>query len=140
MKYILAKFIKIVKSKQYEIYLCLCVTAIALISYNLGQINALKKTPITVSDSQVLSEADYLNINNNPNQNTFKTTNLNQNSNVKINNFKMNTKVVASKNSNKYHYSWCSGAKRIKPENQIWFNSAQEAESRGYTLAGNCQP
>lgn len=47
-------------------------------------------------------------------------------------------KSLLGKKSNKYHYSWCSSWKKIKPENQVWFNSDKEAEAAGYTLAGNC--
>lgn len=46
--------------------------------------------------------------------------------------------VVGSKNSTKYHYPWCSGAKRISPENLITFASIAEARSKGYTPASNC--
>jgi hypothetical protein len=48
--------------------------------------------------------------------------------------------VVASVNSDKYHYEWCSGAARISEKNKITFSSAQEAEAAGFTLAGNCKP
>lgn len=47
--------------------------------------------------------------------------------------------VVASKNGTKYHFPYCPGAKQIKAENKISFNSAAEAEASGYTLAGNCK-
>jgi len=46
--------------------------------------------------------------------------------------------VVASINSDKYHYLWCSGAKRIKDENKIYFSDATEAISAGFILTGNC--
>ncbi len=46
---------------------------------------------------------------------------------------------VASKNSDKYHLPWCSGAKRITEENKIWFATKDEAKSAGYTPAGNCK-
>jgi len=46
---------------------------------------------------------------------------------------------VASKNSTKYHLPWCSGAQRISEENKIWFASKEEAETAGYTPAGNCE-
>ena len=46
---------------------------------------------------------------------------------------------VASKNSNKYHLPWCSGATRITEENKIWFSSKAEAEAAGYPPAGNCK-
>lgn len=47
--------------------------------------------------------------------------------------------VVASKNSDKYHFPWCSGAKRIKEENKITFSSTEEARKAGYLPAGNCK-
>ena len=47
--------------------------------------------------------------------------------------------VVASANSDKYHYSWCLSASRIKEENKIFFESASLAEAAGLTLAGNCK-
>jgi pyridoxal biosynthesis lyase PdxS len=46
--------------------------------------------------------------------------------------------VVASVNSDKFHYPWCPGAKQIKEANRIVFESAAEAISAGFTLAGNC--
>lgn len=46
--------------------------------------------------------------------------------------------VVASVNSEKFHYPWCPGAKQIKEKNKIVFESAAEAISAGFTLAGNC--
>ena len=45
---------------------------------------------------------------------------------------------VASKNSDKYHLPSCSGAKRIKEENKVWFSSQAEAEASGYIPAANC--
>lgn len=122
----LAKIIDLVKKFQYHIFLSVCIILIVIISYNLGQINSLKKTPISVKESAGL-KADLLD-----------AVNSKQTQDTKPKPQKLDTRVVASKNSDKYHYSWCSGAKRIKPENQIWFNSAQEAESKGYLLAGNC--
>jgi len=46
---------------------------------------------------------------------------------------------VGSKNSDKYHFPWCSGALRIKEENKVWFSSREEAEMAGYTPAANCK-
>ena len=47
--------------------------------------------------------------------------------------------LVASKNGSKYHFPWCSGAQRMKEENKIWFDSAEEARKAGYTPAANCK-
>jgi hypothetical protein len=46
---------------------------------------------------------------------------------------------VASKSGTKYHLPWCSGAKRIKEENKVWFKTQAEAEDAGYTPAANCK-
>lgn len=46
---------------------------------------------------------------------------------------------VGSKNGDKYHLPWCSGALRIKEENKVWFASKEEAERAGYTPASNCK-
>jgi hypothetical protein len=33
----------------------------------------------------------------------------------------------------------CSGANRIKPENEIWFSTKEEAEKSGFTLSTTCK-
>ncbi|MCR4274801.1 MAG: hypothetical protein NUW02_02000 [Candidatus Campbellbacteria bacterium] len=47
--------------------------------------------------------------------------------------------VVVSKNGTKYHFPWCAGAGQIKEENKVWYASEKDAQSAGYTKAGNCQ-
>lgn len=47
-------------------------------------------------------------------------------------------KFVASRRGTSYHLPSCPGAKQIKPENQIWFVTKEEAERSGYRPAGNC--
>jgi hypothetical protein len=47
-------------------------------------------------------------------------------------------KYLASKNGEKYYLPTCSGAKRIKEENKIWFASVEEATIAGYEPAANC--
>jgi micrococcal nuclease len=49
-------------------------------------------------------------------------------------------KYVGSIKSDKYHYPWCSAAKKILPENLIWFDSAADAQSQGYSPCGICDP
>lgn len=46
---------------------------------------------------------------------------------------------VASKSGSKYFPVNCGSAKTIKEENKVFFGSASEAESAGYTLAKNCK-
>ena len=52
---------------------------------------------------------------------------------------RLDEQVVASVNSDKYHFEHCPGAGRIKEENKLFFNSPQDAEEAGFVLAGNCQ-
>lgn len=46
---------------------------------------------------------------------------------------------VGSKNGSKYHFPWCSGAKRIKEVNEVIFETKEDAEKAGYTPAANCK-
>ena len=46
--------------------------------------------------------------------------------------------VLSSRNGSVYYYAWCSGAKRIKEENKIWFATREAAEKAGLKQAGNC--
>lgn len=46
---------------------------------------------------------------------------------------------VGSRSGTMYHLPWCSGAKRIREENKIWFESREEAANKGYRPASNCK-
>lgn len=46
---------------------------------------------------------------------------------------------IGSSISDKYHpFPGCSAAKKIKPENEVWFNSVEEARAANYKPCGNC--
>ncbi len=49
-------------------------------------------------------------------------------------------KYVGSIDSDKYHYPSCRFAEKILPENEIWFDSAKDAEAQGYKPCGVCDP
>lgn len=49
-------------------------------------------------------------------------------------------KFVGSVKSDKYHYPDCQWAKKIKPENEIWFISSEDARSQHYMPCGVCHP
>ena len=51
---------------------------------------------------------------------------------------RMISAVVGSIYSDKYHVPWCQDAKRIKPENRIWFSSPGDAYAKGYRACLNC--
>jgi hypothetical protein len=47
---------------------------------------------------------------------------------------------VGSIDSDKYHNPGCRFAKEILPENEIWFDSAEDAQNSGYLPCGGCHP
>jgi competence protein ComEC len=47
---------------------------------------------------------------------------------------------VGSIKSDKYHKPSCRHAKSIKPENEIWFDSVEEAKSKGCVPCAVCRP
>lgn len=47
---------------------------------------------------------------------------------------------VGSVKSNKYHYPSCQWAKKISPQNEIWFTSSADARAHGYVPCGVCHP
>ena len=49
-------------------------------------------------------------------------------------------KYVGHKNSKKFHYPECKWAKKMKPENQVWFNNREEAVNKGYIPCKVCRP
>jgi len=48
-------------------------------------------------------------------------------------------KIVASKNGKRYYYPNCGGINRIKLENRIYFETKEQAEAKGLTLASGCK-
>ncbi len=116
-----------VRRNGHDLFVLSCVVLIAVISYNLGRMGALKKSPL-----RVLQGADIFTAGNA--QDPLQALTTGQGTTVP-----RDVRVVASKNSKFYHYTWCSGAKLIKETNKIWFADETVAQKAGYTLAGNCR-
>ncbi|OGN14802.1 MAG: hypothetical protein A3J47_00280 [Candidatus Yanofskybacteria bacterium RIFCSPHIGHO2_02_FULL_43_22] len=123
---ILSKILNQVKFYQKDIFLGFCIVLISVISFNIGRINALQKTPIKITDESNVYQATIAN-------STLKNK-------TPIPAQPKDPRVVASKSSTtkKYHFTWCPGAKQIKEINKIWFETDIAAQKAGYTLAGNC--
>jgi hypothetical protein len=47
--------------------------------------------------------------------------------------------IGASKSGTKYYYQNCTGLKRVKEVNLVFFTSESQAEGAGYALAKNCK-
>lgn len=104
------------------LFIAILVVLVALSAFGLGRQSVSTTVAEKAPQSQILE-----------NKQTVKT---NQ---VKAHALSSSTiRYVASKNSDKYHLPWCSGAKRITEENKIYFASQTEAKESGYTPAANC--
>lgn len=118
-----------------NLFILACIILISIISYNLGQINSLKKTPIQLIDANIFNQTTVKPISGSvPKSATRVGESVKQ-----VVPTPRDPRVVTSKNSDKYHYSWCASGKKIKEENKVWFENETAAQAAGYTLAGNCQ-
>jgi hypothetical protein len=106
-----------------KLFLSLVILLVAVLGFGVGRLTAVGKgEPVRIEYDQSLTQASQ----------TTNTASTIQSL--------PNGAVVASKSGSKYHFLHCAGAKQIKEENKISFNSAKDAEGAGYTLAANCQP
>ncbi|TAL49071.1 hypothetical protein EPN83_02235 [Patescibacteria group bacterium] len=109
------------------------LVAVATAAFGLGRLSfySEKQVPVTLRlDSQTLEEVS----NSAPSEAQAEIE-----AEVKGAAVETSGSVVASKNSDKYHFPWCSGAKRISAENRIVFSSAEEARKAGFSPAANCK-
>ena len=95
-----------------DLFVVLIIIFATSASFGLGRISSIEenKTPLQIASANLVPENDEIKGN-----------------------------YVASKNGTKYHLPWCSGAQTINDANKIWFDTKDEAESRGYTPAKNCK-
>lgn len=122
-----SEILAIIKKNLFLIFL---IVLISLLSFQLGRISKTTSEPIKIEQARVQEIFSK----NNPNIRIDPNNPNTENRGAE----EIDFRVVASKNGTKYHFLWCSGAKRIKEANKIYFNSEEEAISAGYTLAGNC--
>jgi len=103
---------------------------IVLLAFGIGRLSTLRRDASSI-------KIEY------PDTNALQGTSLGETSpqvrGTSTINTKNSTVVVASKSGTKYHFPWCSGAKRIIPSNKITFSSPKEARAAGYAPAANCK-
>ncbi len=128
----IAKITTLVKQYQHGFFIGLCLLITAGIGYNIGRIWAIHYP--TTADAQTASVSGI--------SNGSKPVQKGPRISVKptIAPTPADPRVVASKASGSkiYHHPWCSGAKRIKETNKLWFDNEEAAIQSGYTLAANC--
>ena len=104
-----------------DLIIVMVVILVGFASFGLGRLSVLdtQKIPVTITTNK-----------------TSQTASVRI---LKDNQQNIGGEIVASKNGKKYHFPWCSGAKRISKQNLITFGSIKEAQDAGYTPAGNCK-
>ncbi len=138
----LSEIFQIIKKNLFLIFL---IILISFLSFQLGRISNSSSQPIRIEragiqeifqpDANIRIDAIDTNKDRGVERIDFRAKSIQE---LDRSPDSIEFRVVVSKNSNKYHFLWCSGAKRIKEENKIYFNSENEAISAGYSLAGNC--
>jgi len=119
----LADFINLVKRNISDIFLVLVVALVALISFGAGWLLSSRpqNNSIVIQNPVCADES--------PQDNLLPA--VSQDDSVKQNQF------VGSINSDKYHWPNCPWAKKISSDNQVWFDSEQEAQKAGYIRCGS---
>ncbi len=127
--------------EQKDIFTVLVIILVAFASFGLGRISKIEenRTPVKIQEVQQTGQsATAIHAQNSEKKGLPAEVSAQTGLNEPFlqQNYKM---YVASKNGSKYHFPWCSGAKRIKEANKIWFATIDEARKAGYTPAGNCK-
>jgi len=108
-----------IKENQADLALVLGFVLVALLSFGAGYLTA----PGNVKNSLIIEEP-----------NASSTGFYNQSAAAgSAASLQEKGLLVASRGGKKYHWPWCSWGKKIKEENQIWFNSESEAKTAGYS-------
>jgi hypothetical protein len=102
-------------------------------AYLIGNMNALESN---LSEIQIVYP-DAIAIKSDTKVEEIKSTEVSPSNNKETNLATGN--IVASKNGKRYYYPNCGGINRIKPENRIYFETKEQAEAKGLTLASGCK-
>ncbi|MEI6022626.1 MAG: hypothetical protein WCQ32_02180 [bacterium] len=127
--------------KQYKILFIIGVLLIAGVSYYIGLQEGLQRGESRVALSCDKGILDTLAIPtgllSGKTQPAAINTNTTQNNTSSIDTQNVTGKYVGSRNGKKYYTVGCSGTKRIKPANLIYFKDIQDAQLQGYSK-GSC--
>lgn len=124
------------KGHDFLIILILIGTAIG--SFYIGRTMRPEASPVVIKSdpSLVVVSPEQAQIAKTTAKNQPQTTPLSQTASVVTSTQKGD--FVASKRGKRYYPVDCSGAKTLKETNKIYFQTAAEAEQKGYTLSDSC--
>lgn len=128
--------------RWYKILVVVSVLAVALLAYYIGFIEGKEGAQSRVA---LLCDKDTLSALTIPLGTVANATQKTDTTSAIKNNTTQDTDVssqgggmyMGSKNGKKYYTVGCSGTKRIKPANIIYFKDAQDAQLQGYSK-GSC--
>lgn len=127
------------------IYTAILIVLVGIGSFGLGRISVVKTSSNSTVQAQILPKPSVNGAKLADFATSTKTAEVSLKPKVADNIVKPVNLVgqdvkpyVASKSGTKYHLLTCSGAKRIKEENKVFFASKEEAEASGYSKATNC--
>ena len=112
------------------LYLCIIV-GVGISSFGLGRFSAIQNE---VKDDDIRRGGQGEMINN---QNQIEG--IKEESSLSEPIVSKEKRYVASKNGKMYYSLGCSGANRIKKENEVWFGSKEDAEKSGYASSTSCK-
>jgi len=115
------------KKNQGDVAIAIGFILVAAIAFGGGRLSApeIIRNPIVINEPNASSSINLFSDVSQPISSAVGEQATDQNSAKGL--------FVASKNSRLYHWPWCAAAKKIKPENQIWFKSETEAKAAGYS-------
>lgn len=115
------------QENQRDLYLAALVFLTSVGSFGLGRLSAIwpEKEPIQI-------------VNDETRMTNVETGSLSPSLDISHSSFTAGGAFVASRNGSSYHLPDCPGAKQIKDENRLWFQTAEAARAAGYKPAGNC--
>ncbi|MBA3733277.1 hypothetical protein H0W91_02780 [Patescibacteria group bacterium] len=124
--------IKDLGEKIKPFYILLLILVIASIFFGLGRLSVVleRKSPIKISYPNSLGTATV--------EQAIESTSASDNTELSTLR-PQSGGVIGSKSGKKYYYPWCGTVKRIKPQNQVKFESVEAAKAAGYKPAGNCK-
>ncbi len=128
--------------RWYKILVVICVLAVTVLAYYIGFIEGREGAQSRVAllcDKDVLSTlaiplGAMANASQKSETSSTIKSNITQDTAVSSKN---GGPYMGSKNGKKYYTTGCSGAKRIKPANIIYFQNTQDAQLQGYSK-GSC--
>jgi hypothetical protein len=106
------------------------IVLVGICAFGLGRLSA--------GSAEIEESIKIIDSQNTLSRSTTKTY-IDNNTEQKSTELSQNGKYVASKNGKLYYTSNCTGVKRIKEENKVWFDTQEEAEKAGFTLSSSCK-